>query len=164
LNNCKTTLCTELGPAQCYSTDPVGFRQLWRLPTARSTTARRAATVPTMLAPLRCRRRVPLLPRLLHVPAMQPLHSPRAGARPLLHPAAAVPGAVPHNRHRIHRRSSALRDTHPKPTTALPTDPSNSTTDRSSGRSPTTPLRPSCCERLHAHRCLRSSSIPATTP
>jgi hypothetical protein len=27
LNNCKTILCTELGPAQCYSTDLVGFGQ-----------------------------------------------------------------------------------------------------------------------------------------
>jgi hypothetical protein len=53
---------------------------------------------------------------------------------------------------------------HPKPTTALPTDPSNSTTDCSSGWSPTTPLHPSCRERPHAHRCLQSSSIPATTP
>jgi hypothetical protein len=112
-----------LGPAQCYSTNPVGFGQR-RLPTALSATARRAAAVPTMPASLRCRRRVSLLPRLLYVPAMQPLHSPRAGARPLLHPAAAVPGVVLHNRHRIHRHSSALRDTHPKPTTALPTDPS----------------------------------------
>jgi hypothetical protein len=163
LNNCKTILCTELGPAQCYSTAQ-SVSDSRRLSTARSATPRRAAAVPTMPASLRCRRRVSLLPRLLYVPAMQPLHSPRAGARPLLHPVAAVPSAVLHNCHQIHRRSSALRDTHPKPTTALPTDPSNSTTDRSSDRSPTTPLRLSCRERLHAHRCLRSSSIPATTP
>jgi hypothetical protein len=126
-------------------------------------TAHRAAAVLTMPASLRCRRRVSLLPRLLYVPAMQPLHSPRAGAHPLLHLDAIVPSAVLHNRHWIHRRSSALRDTHPKLTTALSTT-RHSTTDRSSGRSPTTPLRSSCRECLHAHRCLRSSSISATTP
>jgi hypothetical protein len=119
--------------------------------------------VSTMPASLRCRRRVSLLPILLYVLDMQPLHSPRSGARPLFHPDAAVPGAVPHNRHSIHRHSSALRDTHPKLTTTLPPT-RHRTTDCSSGRSPTTTLRPSCRECLHAHRCLWSSSISATTP
>jgi hypothetical protein len=52
---------------------------------------------------------------------------------------------------------------HPKPATALPADPSTGTIDLSSGRSPTAPLRPSCRERLHVHRCLRSPSDPAST-
>jgi hypothetical protein len=53
---------------------------------------------------------------------------------------------------------------HPKPATALPTDPSTGTIDLSSGRSPMAPLCPSCRKRLHVHRCLQSSSSPATTP
>jgi hypothetical protein len=69
LNNCKTILCTELGPAQCYSTNPVGFGQ-----PVSSDRAQRAEPplFRPLPAPLRCRRRVSLLPRELHAPPMPP--------------------------------------------------------------------------------------------
>jgi hypothetical protein len=66
LNNCKTILCTELGPAQCYSTDPVGFRQ-----PASSDCVQRDSALSRRCSD-RCRRRVSLLPRLLHAPHMPP--------------------------------------------------------------------------------------------
>jgi hypothetical protein len=165
LNNCKTTLCTELVPAQCYSADRVGFRQPRHLPTARHMTAHRAGALPTTPARLRYRHRVSLL---LHVPTMQPTALPSLATRwsspllfipQLLYPAhSGTPTAE--------STAAPLRSVtpHPKPTTALPADPSNSTTNHSYGRSPTTPLHPSCRKCLHAHYYLRSSSSPATTP
>jgi hypothetical protein len=146
---------TELGPAQCYSTDPVGFRQ-----------PRRCSDCAVSIAPerLRCRRRVSLL---LHVPTMQPVTLPSLTTRwssPLLFIPSPLYPAHPHTPV-AESTTAPLRSVtpHHKPTTALPTEPSTSTTDRSSGQSPTTPLRPSCREHLHVHRCLRSSSSPATT-
>jgi hypothetical protein len=155
LSICKIILCTELGLAQCYSTDPVGFGQR-RLPTALSATAHRAAAVPTMPASLHCRRRVSLLPHLLYVPAMQqliPFFIPMPLYPAQSHTTATESTAAP---------LCPVTLTLSRPPHCPPTR--HSTTDRSSGRSPTTLLRLSCRERLHAHRCLRSSSIPATTP
>jgi hypothetical protein len=59
-------LCTELGPAQCYSTAPVGFGQ-----PASSDRAQRDSA-PSRRCSDRCRRRVSLLPHELHVPPMPP--------------------------------------------------------------------------------------------
>jgi hypothetical protein len=66
LNNCKTILCTDLGPAQCYSTDPVGFSQ----PTSFDR-AQRDSTLSRHCFD-RCQRRVSLLPSELHAPPMPP--------------------------------------------------------------------------------------------
>jgi hypothetical protein len=103
--------------------------------------------VPTAPARLRCRSRVSLL---LHVPTMQPAALPSLATRwssPLFF---IPPPLYPTHSHTPAAESTAapLRSVtpHPKPTTALPAEPSNSTTDHSSGRSPTTPLRPSCRE------------------
>jgi hypothetical protein len=157
-------MCTELGPAQCYSADPVGFKQ------------------PGIFRPCAARQRVePALfrPCCSDLASAPPLPAPRVAAAPraphaigrvaLAHHASLF---IPLLLYSAHCRTPATESTaaplrtvtpHPKPTTALPTDPSNSTTDHSSGRSSTTPLRPSCRDHLHTHRCLRSSSIPATT-
>jgi hypothetical protein len=160
-------LCTELGPAQCYSTDPVGFRQPRRLPTARRVTARRAGAVPTALSqPHQCASDAGAACRCcLHVPNMQPAVSPSLATH-----RSSPPFFIPLS---AHPRTAATESTvaplrsvtpHPKSTTALPAEPSTGAIDLSSGRSPMVPLRPSYRKRLHVHRCLRSSSNPATTP
>jgi hypothetical protein len=159
----QNNIVHRIGPGQCYSADPVRFRQPRRLPTARRATARQAGAVLTALSRLRlrCRCRVSLL---LHVPPP----TMQSAASPLLATCWSSPlFFIPLLLYPAHSRALAAESTaaslcsvtsHPKPTTALPTDPSNSTTDRSSDPSNST------TEHLHMHRCLRSSSIPATTP
>jgi hypothetical protein len=147
-----------LGPAQCYSTDPVSFRQPRRLPTTHRMTAHRAGAIPTALsrpcqrafdadAACRC---------CFHVPSMQPAISPSLAMHQSSPPFFIPPSA--------HPRTAAAESTvaplrsvtpHPKPTTVLPAEPSTGAIDLSSGRSPTAPLCPSCRECLHTHRCLR---------
>jgi hypothetical protein len=98
-------LCTELGPAQCYSTNRVGFRLPRRLPIARHVTARRAGAVPTVPARLRCRRRVSLLPpRANHATGPYCLRSPHAEAHfPFFIPPSLYSGASRAG-HRVARR------------------------------------------------------------
>jgi hypothetical protein len=160
----------RIGPGpvlQCrpgrFQTTPVSSDRASRY----SALSRRCSNRVVLTAParLRCRRRVS--PQL-HVPTMLLVALPSLATRwssPLFF--------IPPSLYPAHSRTPAAESTaaplrsvtpHPKPTTVLPVEPSNSTTDRSSGRSPTTPLRPSCRECLHAHRCLRSSSSPATMP
>jgi hypothetical protein len=165
-----------LGPAQCYSTDRVGFRPRQSLSIAHCSDSYRRSS------PSRCR--FPTAPGYrvtLHAPHRQremrrrpyPLTAwLRRSKGPIFflftHLCSLLRACSACHRalccRRVHRRSSVLRDAAPKPATALPADTSTGTIDLSSGRSPMAPLCPSCRERLHVHRCLRSSSSPATTP
>jgi hypothetical protein len=65
-----------LGPARCYSTDPVGFRQPASFDRAQHDSA------PSYRCSNRCQRRVSLLPRELHAPPMPPPVSEASSRRP----------------------------------------------------------------------------------
>jgi hypothetical protein len=165
-----------LGPAQCYSTNRVGFRPRQSLlivhcldSCRRSSPSRcQFPAAPgyrvTLHAPhrpreMRCR---PYPPRHGFIEAKDPFSSSSLTSA---HSSVRAPPVIV--------RCAAAESTaaplrfvmpHSKLATALPADPSTGTIDLSSGRSPMAPLCPSCRERLHVHRCLRSSSSPATTP
>jgi hypothetical protein len=104
----------------------------------------------------------------LHVPTMQRARIAFARHAPeLIFPSSSHCRCTPE-----HPRTAAAESTtaplrsvtpHPKPATVLPADPSTGTIDLSSSRSSMAPLRPSCRERLHVHRCLRSPSDPTGT-
>jgi hypothetical protein len=85
------------------------------------------------------------------------LRSPRTRAHL---PSSSHRRRIPHSCRQIHRRSCALRDAAPQADHHVACRAIN----LSFGRSPTAPLRPSCREHLHTHRCLRSSSNLASTP